>query len=127
MSRPGRSPSLRSGSHGRGVPLDLVPPGAEVRLAPPRLRVHPAKPKVGLRTTRADEMWHIDTTVIRLLDGTRAYVHAEIDNLSRRILAWRVADTFAPVNSVAVLLDASRGARPQTQPPSCWQMQVSRT
>ena len=33
-----------------------------------------------------------------------------IDNFSRRILAWRVADTFAPVNSVAVLLDASRGA-----------------
>jgi hypothetical protein len=30
----------------------------------PRLRVHPAKPQVGLRTTRADEMWHIDTTVI---------------------------------------------------------------
>ena len=76
----------------------------------PRLRVHPAKPKVGLRTTRADEMWHIDTTVIRLLDGTRAYLHAVIDNFSRRILAWRVADTFAPVNSVAVLLDASRGA-----------------
>ena len=23
----------------------------------PRLRVHPAKPKIGLRTTRADEMW----------------------------------------------------------------------
>jgi transposase InsO family protein len=54
----------------------------------PRLRVHPAKPKVGLRTTRADEMWHIDTTVIRLLDGTRAYLHAVIDNFSRRILAW---------------------------------------
>ena len=33
-----------------------------------------------------------------------------IDNFSRRILAWRVADTFAPVNSLAVLLDASRGA-----------------
>src|SRR5712692_899082 len=26
----------------------------------PRLRVHPAKPKIGLRTTRANEMWHID-------------------------------------------------------------------
>jgi hypothetical protein len=24
-------------------------------------------------------MWHIDTTVIRLLDGTRAYLHAVID------------------------------------------------
>ena len=47
----------------------------------PRLRMHPAKPKIGLRTTRADEMWHIDTTVIRLLDGTRAYLHAVIDKL----------------------------------------------
>jgi putative transposase len=55
-------------------------------------------------------MWHIDTTVIRLLDGTRAYLHAVIDNFSRRILAWRVADTFAPGNSVAVLLEASRDA-----------------
>jgi putative transposase len=76
----------------------------------PRLRVHPAKPKVGLRTTGPDEMWHIDTTVIRRLDGTRAYVHAVIDNFSRRILAWRVAETFGPLNSVAVLVEASRGA-----------------
>ena len=83
----------------------------------PRLRVHPVRPKVGLRTTRADEMWHIDTTVIRLLDGTRAHLHAVIDNFSRRILAWRVAETFAPVNSVAVLLEASRGATPSTTVP----------
>jgi transposase InsO family protein len=74
--------------------------------------VHPVKPKIGLRTTRANEIWHIDTTVIRLLDGTRAYVHAVIDNFSRRIVAWRVADTCAPVNSVSVLLDASRAAAP---------------
>jgi transposase InsO family protein len=83
----------------------------------PRLRVHPAKPKIGLRTTRADEMWHIDTTVIRLLDGTRAYLHAVIDTFSRRILAWRVAETFAPVNSVAVLAEASRGATSSDTPP----------
>jgi transposase InsO family protein len=51
-------------------------------------------------------MWHIDTTVIRLLDGTRAYLHAVIDNFSRRILAWQVAETFAPMNSVA---DATGG------------------
>jgi putative transposase len=62
-------------------------------------------------------MWHIDTTVIRLLDGTRGYLHAVIDNFSRRILAWRVADTFAPVNSVAVLLEASRAARPSETTP----------
>jgi transposase InsO family protein len=83
----------------------------------PRLRVHPAKPKVGLRTTGADEMWHIDTTVIRLLDGTRAYLHAVIDNVSRPILAWRVADTFAPVNSVAVLLEASQSTTRSARTP----------
>jgi putative transposase len=58
-----------------------------------------------------------DTTVIRRLDGTRAYVHAVIDDFSPRILAWRVADTFAPVNSVAVLLDASRGVTPSGMTP----------
>jgi len=79
--------------------------------------MHSAQPKVGLRTTRANEMWHIDTTVIRLLDGTRAYVHAVIDNFSRRILAWRVAETFAPVNSVAVLAEASRAARASATTP----------
>jgi transposase InsO family protein len=78
--------------------------------------VHPAKPKIGLRTTRPDETWHIDTSVIRLLDGTRAYLHAVIDNFSRRILAWRVADTFAPANSVAVLLEASRSATSSDAP-----------
>jgi hypothetical protein len=83
----------------------------------PRIRVYPAKPKIGLRTTRADEMWHIDTTVIRLLDGSRAYLHAVIDNFSRRILAWRVAETFAPVNSVAVLVEASRAAAPSDTAP----------
>jgi len=83
----------------------------------PRLRVHPAKPKVGLRTTRPDEMWHIDTTVIRLLDGSRAYLHAVIDNFSRRIPAWHVAGTFAPVNSVAVLLEATQRATPSERVP----------
>jgi putative transposase len=37
-------------------------------------------------------------------------VHAVIDNFSRRILAWRVADTFAAINSVTVLLEAIEGA-----------------
>src|SRR3989441_5730897 len=83
----------------------------------PRLRVHPAKPKVGLRTTGADEMWHIDTTVIRLLDGTRAYLHAVIDNFSRRILAWRGAETFWPGDSGGALFESRRGAPPPETAP----------
>ena len=73
-----------------------------------RRRVHPSKPKVGVRTTRPDEMWHIDTTVIRPLDGTCAYVHAVIDNFSRWILAWNVSGAFAPGHSVAFLLAATQ-------------------
>jgi transposase InsO family protein len=70
---------------------------------------------------------HIDIIVIRLLDGTRAYLHAVIDNFSRRILAWRVADTFAPINSVGVLLDANRAAAPSDTTPIAWRMRAWRT
>jgi hypothetical protein len=74
----------------------------------PRFRVHPDAPREGIRATRPDEIWHIDTTVLRLLDGTRAYVHAVIDNFSRRILAWRVADRFDPGLSAVLLVEAGR-------------------
>jgi putative transposase len=93
----------------------------------PRVRVHSAKPKVGLRTTRPDEMWHIDTTVIRLLNGTRAYLHAVIDNFSRRILGWRVAETFAPGNALAVLLEATRGTTRSASAQSCCRTRAWRT
>ena len=33
----------------------------------PRKRIHPAKPKVGIRAFRPNEIWHVDTTLIRLL------------------------------------------------------------
>ena len=58
---------------------------------------------------------------LRLLDGTRAYLHAVIDNFSRRILAWRVADTFAPVNSVAVRCATSRQLESCAGPPGASQ------
>jgi transposase InsO family protein len=82
----------------------------------PRQRVHPAKPKVGIRATRANEIWHVDTTLIRLLDGNKAYLHAIIDNFSRRVLAWRVNDSFIPAVTAELLMEAGReieDARPQ--------------
>jgi putative transposase len=73
----------------------------------PRLRLYPAKPKIGLRTRAPNEAWHIDVTIIKLLDGTRAYVHAVIDNFSRRILAWTVAGHLDPMNTHDVLTRAA--------------------
>jgi hypothetical protein len=50
----------------------------------PRHRIYPDKPTLGVRATKPNELWHIDVTILKLLDGTRAYVHAVIDNYSRK-------------------------------------------
>jgi putative transposase len=41
------------------------------------------------------------------LDGTKAYLHAVIDNYSRRILAWTVAERLNPMNTCLVLRQAA--------------------
>ncbi len=75
----------------------------------PRQRIHPAKPRIGIRVSRPNELWHIDTTLIRLLDGSRAYLHAVIDNFSRRILGWKVTASFDPTATAEILLAAAKG------------------
>ncbi len=75
----------------------------------PRLRLHPAKPRSGIRAEKPDALWHVDTSVIRLLDGTKAFVHAVIDNFSRRILAWRVNVRFDPGVTAELLAEAGAG------------------
>ena len=74
-----------------------------------RQRVHPAKPKVGIRASKSNEIWHVDTSIVRLLDGSKAYLHAVIDNYSRRILSWKVSSTFNLVATVEILLTALQG------------------
>jgi len=76
----------------------------------PRMRQHPATPRVGVRANVPDEMWHIDASAVRLVDGTKVWLHAVIDNFSRRILAWRVSERFEIANSVAILEEAVRNA-----------------
>jgi putative transposase len=73
----------------------------------PRQRIHPRQPKVGMRASRPNGIWHVDTTLIRLLDGSRAYLQAIIDNFSRRILAWKVSSAFEPLGTAKLLLQAA--------------------
>ena len=75
----------------------------------PRRRLYPPKPKQGIRASRPNEYWHIDVTVIRLLDGTRTYLHAVIDNFSRRILAWKLALHLEPQTTCEILTEAAKG------------------
>ena len=58
--------------------------------------------------TQANETWHVDTTIFKLLDGTTAYLHAVIDNYSRKILAWTVAARLEPTATCQLLLAAGR-------------------
>ena len=74
----------------------------------PRLRVHPQGPKVGIRATKPHEIGNTDTRVIRLRHGSRAYLHAVIDNAARRILARKLVDHLDPGGSVEVLVAAGR-------------------
>lgn len=72
----------------------------------PRQRVYPAKPKVGVRANGPNEWWHVDVTIIRLLDGSRAYLHGVIDNYSRKVLAWTIEPVLRAEGTRAILLEA---------------------
>ncbi len=73
----------------------------------PRRRVYPVKPTVGVRVDRPNAAWHVDCTILKLLDGSKAYLHAVIDNFSRRILAWTVEAKLAPISTCRVLVAAA--------------------
>ncbi len=77
------------------------------KLRRPRQRIHPTKTKIGIRAQKPNEIWHVDSSLIRLLDGSRVYLHAVIDNFSRRILAWKVTSTFNPSVTAELLIVAS--------------------
>jgi hypothetical protein len=74
----------------------------------PRKRIHPVKPKEGLRATRPNEYLLIDATVIRLTTGIRVYLQAVIDNFSRKILAWQVSDKLSSTTTRQLLMEASK-------------------
>jgi len=81
-----------------------------------RKRIYPPKQRIGLQATKPNEYWHVDTTIVRLLDGSRVYVHAVLDNFSRRILAWRLNDTFDTGTTAELLKEAASGLPEGTVP-----------
>jgi transposase InsO family protein len=72
----------------------------------PRKRVYPAKPKIGIRAKAPGELLHLDLTIIRLLDGTRAYLHGVIDNYSQRILSWSLEERLGGGGTCRILREA---------------------
>jgi putative transposase len=83
----------------------------------PRMRRYPERSRYGIRASRPGEYVHLDVTILKLLDGTRTYVHAVMDNLSRKILAFSVADKLMPSNTCLVLREAARVIGSAAEPP----------
>jgi transposase InsO family protein len=50
----------------------------------------------------------VDTTVIKLIDSSKVYLQALVDNFSRKILAWAVTERFDPSNTCQLLLAAGK-------------------
>ena len=65
----------------------------ELDLRRPLKRVYPAKPKIGIRASGPNQVWHLDQTIIKLIDGSKCYIQAVVDNYSRFILAHSVSGT----------------------------------
>jgi putative transposase len=88
----------------------------------PRKRIHPAAPRIGVRASRANEIWHVDISVVKLLDGTRVYLQAVMDNFSRKILTYRVSDKYEPTATATLLEEAASCLPPNSEtsaaPPS---------
>ena len=80
----------------------------------PRKRIHPQKPTLGVRATQPNEIWHVDISIIKALDGTRVYLQAVMDNFSRKILAYRVSDQYDPTATATLLEEAASCLPPRT-------------
>lgn len=83
----------------------------EHNLLRPLKRIHPLKPKVGVRALAPNDIWHMDLSVFRFIDGSKAYIQAIIDNFSRMILAYRVSKNYGGENSKNLLYEAIETAR----------------
>jgi len=56
------------------------------------------KYKTGIRASAPFRLLHMDTTLLRTLDGTRVYIHFIVDNFSRVILGWKASLDSGSIN-----------------------------
>ena len=76
-----------------------------------RVRLYPPKPKIGIRATASGQLSHLDLTILRLQDGTKAFVQCVIDNFSRYVLAWKASSDYGGVQTKALLIQALSKAK----------------
>ena len=76
-----------------------------------RKRIYPPKNKTGIRADKPHQYWLLDLTVIKLIDGTRCFVQAVIDNFSRYIFSYSVAKQYGGLQTKELLSNALEKAK----------------
>jgi transposase InsO family protein len=83
----------------------------ELGLKKNRIRIYPPKPRIGIRASAPGQIWHLDQTILRLGDGTKAFVQCIIDNYSRYVLAWKVSKDYGGARTKELIEKALAKAR----------------
>ena len=83
----------------------------ELGLKRNRIRIYPAKPKIGIRASGPGRIWHLDQTILRPGDGSKAFVQCIIDNYSRYLLASKVSKDYGGVRTKVLLETALAKAK----------------
>ncbi|MDV6237869.1 DDE-type integrase/transposase/recombinase [Leptospira ellisii] len=77
-------------------------------LVPKREVIRKARRKIGIRSTAPLLLLHMDTTILRVQDGSKVYIHFIMDNFSRTILGWKASLEWKSVNTVLNLREVCR-------------------
>jgi putative transposase len=73
-------------------------------------RIRPAsrrkKNTIGIRADRPHQIWHADITIFETKDRIKQYIYLVVDNFSRKILSWKVAESVKASIRNETILDA---------------------
>ena len=58
---------------------------------------------LAIRSSAPNQFRHLDQTILRLGDGSKAFVQCIIDNYSRYVLAWKVSKDYGGVRTKELL------------------------
>ncbi|XDD49569.1 DDE-type integrase/transposase/recombinase [Leptospira sp. WS92.C1] len=72
-------------------------------LRPDFKRFRKPKQRIGIRASAPLSLLHMDTTILRTSDGSKAYIHFIMDNFSRTILGWKASLEWNAKNTVSNL------------------------
>jgi len=68
-----------------------------------------------LKATFPNQYWHADITIFKTLDNVKQYIYLVVDNYSRKILSWDMADRVSGEIRVQTLREAWDTAKPEKQ------------